>query len=224
MSSRTRFFESSVGTKILIGATGSGLVIYLLVHIAGNLMVFLGQDAFNQYAAALAGNPLIPVIEVALLVIFVIHVYKTVAMYLANRKARPTSYVVKKRAGPPSRKSIASSTMILTGFWLLVFIIIHVRTFKFGEHYERNGVVDLYRIEMETFANPLTVAFYVVSMLLVGSHLWHGASSAFQSLGLDHPKWTPRILAAAKVLAAAVAGGFIVIALWAYLFAQRGAL
>jgi len=224
MSSRSRFFESSVGTKILIGATGFGLVVYLLVHIAGNLMVFFGRDAFNQYAATLAGNPLIPAIEVALLIIFLIHIYKTVAMYLANRKARPTPYVVKKRAGPPSRKSAASSTMILTGLWLLAFIIIHVRTFRFGEHYERNGVTDLYRIEMETFASPLTVAFYVVSMLLVGSHLWHGASSAFQSLGLDHPKWTPRILAGAKALAAAVAGGFIVIALWAYLVARRGTL
>jgi succinate dehydrogenase / fumarate reductase cytochrome b subunit len=224
MSSRTRFFGSSVGTKILIGATGLGLVIYLLVHIAGNVMVFLGQDAFNQYAATLAGNPLIPAIEVALLVIFLIHIYRTVAMYLANRKARPTPYVVKKRAGPPSRKSAASSTMILTGLWLLAFIIIHVKTFRFGEHYERNGVVDLYRIEMETFASPLTVAFYVVSMLLVGSHLWHGASSAFQSLGLENPKWTPRILAAAKVLAAGIAGGFIVIALWAYLVARQGSL
>lgn len=216
MSSRTQFLESSVGSKILIGLTGLGLVLYLIVHIAGNLVVFLGQDAFNQYAHTLSSNPAIILIELGLLAIFLVHVYKTVTMVVANRKARPVPYVVKKRAGSPSRKSTASSTMILSGLWLLAFIVSHVRTFRFGAHYERNGINDLYRVEMETFSNPLTVAFYVLSMLLVGSHLWHGASSAFQSLGLDHPTWTPRILAAAKVFAFGVAGGFIVIAFWAY--------
>jgi succinate dehydrogenase / fumarate reductase cytochrome b subunit len=69
---------------------------------------------------------------------------------------------------------------------------------------------------MDNFSNPLTVGFYVLSMLVVGSHLWHGASSTFQSLGLDHPRWTPRILALGRVAAVVIAGGFIIIALWAY--------
>jgi succinate dehydrogenase / fumarate reductase cytochrome b subunit len=69
---------------------------------------------------------------------------------------------------------------------------------------------------MENFSNPLTVAFYVLSMLVVGSHLWHGASSAVQSLGVDNPKWTPRALAAGKIIAVLIAGGFIAIALWAH--------
>jgi succinate dehydrogenase / fumarate reductase cytochrome b subunit len=74
---------------------------------------------------------------------------------------------------------------------------------------------------MENFSNPLTVAFYVVSMVLVGSHLWHGIASALQSLGLDHPTWTPRILRTTKVVASIIAGGFIVIALWAHLAGGR---
>ena len=69
---------------------------------------------------------------------------------------------------------------------------------------------------MAVFANPLMTAFYIVSMLVVGSHLWHGVSSGFQSLGLTHPRWTPRLLLAGKVLAVLVAGAFIVIAVWAY--------
>jgi succinate dehydrogenase / fumarate reductase cytochrome b subunit len=69
---------------------------------------------------------------------------------------------------------------------------------------------------MENFSNPLTVAFYVVSMLVVGSHLWHGVGSSFQSLGIDSPAWTPRILAAGKIAAVVIAGGFIVIAIWAF--------
>ncbi len=108
--------------------------------------------------------------------------------------------------------------MIFSGLWLLVFVIIHVMTFKYGTEYQSaDGVRDLYRLEMENFSNPLTVGLYVLSMLVVGSHLWHGASSSFQSLGFDHPRWTPRILAAGKTLAVVIAGGFIIIALWAYL-------
>jgi succinate dehydrogenase / fumarate reductase cytochrome b subunit len=70
---------------------------------------------------------------------------------------------------------------------------------------------------MEIFSNPLLVVFYILSMIVVGSHLWHGVSSGFQSLGVDHPRVTPKLLLAGKVLAVLIAGGFIVIAAWAYL-------
>ncbi len=219
MSSRTRLGDSSVGTKLLIGATGLFLVLYLIVHIAGNLMVFGGAEFFNKYAGALSSNPLIPIIEVVLLVGFLVHIFKTIRMVVTNRAARPVDYQMKRPAGGPSRKSLASTTMILSGLWLLVFVVIHVRTFKFGAHYRTlDGLVDLYRLEMETFRSPVTVAFYVLSMLVVGSHVFHGASSAFQSLGASHPHWTPRIVVAGKLLATGISGGFIVIALWAHLF------
>lgn len=223
MSSRIRVFSTSVGTKLLIGVTGLALFLYLITHIAGNALIFFGPATFNQYAHALTSNPLIPVIEVGLVLIFLIHVYKTVTMYLGNQQARPVGYAMKKRQGPPSRKSFASSTMIVSGLWLLIFIVIHVKAFKYGTEYEGiGGVRDLYRTEMESFASPLTVGFYVLSMLVVGSHLWHGASSAFQSLGLDHPRWTPALLRITRILAVVIAGGFIVIALWAYFAGQVG--
>src|SRR3954471_24447651 len=218
MSSRIRVFATSVGTKLLIGITGLALFLYLITHIAGNALVFFGPTTFNQYAHTLTSNPLIPVIEVGLLLIFLLHVYKTVTMYLGNQQARPLAYKMKKSQGRPSRKTFASSTMIFSGLWLLIFVIMHVKAFKYGLDYEAaNGVRDLYRVEMETFRSPLTVTFYVLSMLVVGSHLWHGGSSKFPSLGLDHPRWTPRILAVTKLLAAIIAGGFIVIVLWAHL-------
>lgn len=218
MSSRLRTFSSSVGTKILIGITGLALFLYLVIHIAGNLMVFFGPAVFNKYAYTLEGNPLIPVIEIGLLAIFLVHVYKTVRNFLLNQQARPVRYEKKRYAGPPSRKTIASSTMIFSGLWLLVFVIIHVKAFRYGTEYEwPAGGRDLYRLEMENFANPLTVGFYVLSMLVVGSHLYHGIASSFQSLGADQPRWTPRILAASKVIAVLIAGGFAVIAVWAYL-------
>jgi succinate dehydrogenase / fumarate reductase cytochrome b subunit len=223
MSSRIRVFSTTVGTKLLIGLTGLALFIYLITHIAGNALVFLGPTIFNQYAHTLESNPLIPVIEIGLLLIFLLHIYRTITMYLGNQQARPVRYTMKKWQGPPSRKTFASSTMIFSGLWLLIFVIIHVRAFRYGAEYETAaGVRDLYRLEMENFTNPLMVAFYVLSMLVVGSHLWHGASSAIQSLGLDHPRWTPRIRAFGKVMAVVIAGGFIVIAVWAHFAGQVG--
>jgi succinate dehydrogenase / fumarate reductase cytochrome b subunit len=215
--SRLRVFDSSVGTKILIGFTGLALFAYLIIHVAGNLLVFFGPAFFNKYAFTLESNPLIPVIEIGLLLIFLIHVYKTVKMTLANLQARPVRYARKAYAGPPSRKSLASSTMIVSGLWLLLFVIIHVRAFRYGTEYEwPAGGRDLYRLEMENFRNPLVVGFYVLSMFVVGSHLWHGIASGFQSLGVDRPAWTRIVLPAGKVVAVLIAGGFIVIALWAH--------
>ena len=220
-SSRLRVFDSSVGTKILIGVTGLALFLYLVIHVAGNLLVFLGPAFFNKYAFTLEANPLIPVIEVGLLLIFLVHVYKTVKMFLANQQARPVNYARKAYAGPPSRKSLASSTMIASGLWLLVFVIVHVKAFRYGTEYEwAAGGRDLYRLEMENFRSPLVVGFYVLSMFVVGSHLWHGISSGFQSLGIDRPAWTRIVLPAGKVIAVLIASGFIVIALWAH-FAGR---
>jgi len=195
MSSRLRVFGSSVGTKILIGVTGLALFLYLIIHIVGNVMVFFGPAVFNRYAYVLEANPLLPIVEIGLLLIFLIHVYKTVKMFLNNQQARPIGYAMKKFAGPPSRKTIASTTMIVSGLWLLIFVIIHVKAFRYGEdHPWPAGGRDLYRLEMDNFANPLVVGFYVLSMIVVGSHLWHGVASSFQSLGADRPGWTPRVL------------------------------
>lgn len=218
MSQRTGVFSTSVGQKIVIGVTGFALFLYLLIHIAGNLMIFFGPAFFNKYAYTLEANPLLPVIELGLLAIFLMHVYKTIQMFLGNQSTRPAKYEMKRTAGKPSRKSLASSTMIVSGLWLLVFIIIHVKAFRFSPEYEwPAGGRDLYRQELEALSNPLIVGFYVLSMVVVGSHLWHGISSALQSLGLDHPVWTPRVLAAAKVIAFLIAAGFMIIAVWVYL-------
>ncbi len=219
MASRTPFFSSSVGTKVLIGITGFALFLYLVIHIAGNLLVFFGPAVFNQYAYMMEErNPLLPVIELLLLAVFLVHVYKTVRMFLSNQSARPVRYAQKKPAGRPSRKSLASSTMIVSGLWLLAFLIVHVKAFRFSPTYPwGDGGRDLYRQEMENLSNPFVAGFYVLSMIVVGSHLWHGISSALQSLGLDHPRWTPRVLTAGKLFAVAIAGAFIVIAVWVYL-------
>jgi succinate dehydrogenase / fumarate reductase cytochrome b subunit len=216
MSSRPRLFESSVGTKLLIGATGFFLFLYLIIHVGGNLVVFAGPDLYNRYAAALAGNPLIPLIEAVLLLGLLTHAFKAVTMFFQNRAARPVAYVKKRSAGHTSRKSFASTTMILSGLWLIAFLVIHVKAFRFGTEYERDGLHDLYRLEFENLQSPLMVGFYLLSMLVVFSHLWHGIASSLQSLGVDHPVWTPRIQIFGKLMAILIAGGFMAIVVWVY--------
>jgi succinate dehydrogenase / fumarate reductase cytochrome b subunit len=207
---------------LIIGVTGVLLFLYLILHIAGNLMVFLGPDLFNTYSHALISNPLVVPIEIGLLVIFLIHLFKAIRMTFANQQARPDKYVKKEWAGGTSQKNAASSSMILTGLALLIFVPIHVWTFKYGAFYDYgDGVRDLYRLEMENFSSPITVALYVAAMVLVGLHLWHGVGSSFQSLGLNGPRFTPAIRRIGKVSAVVIAGGFIVIALWAFLWGGR---
>src|SRR5437660_4311001 len=103
MSQRVRLFSSSVGTKIIIGLSGLFLVLYLVIHLVGNVLVFFGPQVFNNYAYNMeVRNPTLPLLEIAILLGFLAHIYKTIAMYVANQSARPVAYTLKKRAGPPS--------------------------------------------------------------------------------------------------------------------------
>jgi succinate dehydrogenase / fumarate reductase cytochrome b subunit len=214
-----RLFSSSVGTKLLIGATGAALFVYMVLHLAGNALIFAGPEVFNEYSHTLISNPLIIPIEIGLLAIFLVHIYKAVRMYMANTAARPVAYGKKEMAGHTSRKSFASSTMIWSGLFILVFVIIHVKQFKFGSWYQTvsdNAVRDLFRTEVEVFQNPLWVVVYVVATLLVGLHLRHGIASAFQSLGLDHPVYTRRLTWLGIGFAVLIGVGLATIPVWVY--------
>jgi succinate dehydrogenase / fumarate reductase cytochrome b subunit len=222
MTTRRSPLGSLVTTKLIIGVTGILLFAYLILHIAGNLIVFFGPDTFNNYSHALISNPLVVPVEIGLLVVFLIHLFKAIRMTFVNQEARPHKYANKAWAGGASQKSVASSTMILTGLAILVFVPIHVWQFKYGTHYDfGEGVRDLYRTEFENFRSPVAVALYVGMMVLVGLHLWHGVGSSFQSLGLNGPRFTPFIRKLGKVSAVVIAGGFIVIALWVFFVGAR---
>jgi succinate dehydrogenase cytochrome b subunit len=213
-----RTFSSSVGTKLLIGVTGLLLFAYLILHLVGNLMVFAGGETFNHYAHALISNPLVIPAEIGLLLIFLLHIYKTVTMWAANQRARTIGYEKKTWAGHTSRKSLASTTMIWTGVVTLAFVVVHLAQMKFGAWYEigEPPIRDLYRTEVEIFSSPLWVGIYVVCMVLIGFHLRHGIASAFQSVGADHPVYTKRIVVLGTLLAVLIGGGFAVIPLWVY--------
>lgn len=214
-----RVFSSSIGTKWLIGLTGLGLFAYLILHLIGNALILAGPATFNEYAHRLISNPLIVPVEIGLLAIFLLHVYKAITNYLANRAARPVGYATKKHAGHTSRKSVASSTMIWSGLTILFFVVVHVKQFKYGAWYGTVGnssTRDLARTEFEVFSRPLWVTFYVVSTLIVGLHLRHGISSSFQSIGFDHPIYTRRLTTWGIVFAAIIGVGLACIPVWVY--------
>ena len=164
---------------------------YLVLHLAGNALIFFGQEAFNEYAHTLISNPLVVPIEIGLLLIFLLHIYKTVRMWLANQAARPVGYAKKAtgRAHEPQERRLDDDDLVGSGdrwsSWSSTSSSSSSAAFYLVAG--SDAVRDLYRTEIEVFQQPLWVAFYVICTLLVGLHLRHGIASAFQSLGLDHP-------------------------------------
>jgi succinate dehydrogenase / fumarate reductase cytochrome b subunit len=218
-------FSSSVGSKFLIAVTGLFLVIFLVAHLAGNLLFLAGPAAFNEYSHKLISNPLVYVAEAGLVAIFLLHVFKTVALVIGGYSARPERYARKKWAktkNDRSRKTLASSTMIVTGTILLLFVVTHLATFKFGTYYETaEGIRDLYRLQLAVFSRPAYVAFYLVSMGIVVFHLWHGVSSALQSFGVNSDTWTPRLMLIGRGLALAIGLGFAILPIYTFMIGAR---
>jgi succinate dehydrogenase / fumarate reductase cytochrome b subunit len=201
--------------------TGLLLIGFLVVHLAGNLLVFSSNHAFNEYSAKLIHNPLIYGAEVGLLLLFVGHFLSGISVTLRNWAARPQAYLKKERAGHTSHKSLASTTMIWTGLVVLAFVPLHLYTFKYGPDYASAAdpnVRDLYRLVMEVFRNPLQVVWYVAAMLLVGFHLWHGFGSAFETLGVSYR--TP-LRRCGQALAVVLAGGFLIIPVVIYMMGGK---
>jgi succinate dehydrogenase / fumarate reductase, cytochrome b subunit len=212
MSSLSRFLSSSVGTKILVALTGLGFAAFLLTHLAANLLVLVDPHGYNEYSHKLISNPLIYIAEAGLVVLFLVHAFKATMVTLRNREARGRGYALKRRAGHTSRKSLASSTMIVTGIWLLLFVVVHLKTFKFGPWYDTpDGMRDLSRLVHEVYREPLHVAFYVLSMGVVGMHLSWGLSSAFQSMCVEHSRYNGFIRGAGLAVAIVMAAGFALI-------------
>ena len=206
------FLESSIGKKIAVALAGLLLCGFLITHLAGNLFMFRGQESFNNYATMLESNPLLPLAEGGLLVLFLIHIALSLRARLADAAARPTAYQVYK--GKDARTP-GSRTMALTGSLILAFIVIHVATVK----YRIGGAKgpDLFAHVTRWFANPLYSAFYVLAVAGVALHLSHGVQSALQTFGVSHPRYTPLIKAAGLAFAGLMFLGFSSMPVYFYL-------
>lgn len=238
-------FRTSIGRKILTGITGLALVLFVILHMAGNLTYFSGDPgAYNLYADKLISlGPLLIMAEILLLAAFLLHAYLGVSIYLGKRRARRQGYRKYRTAGGNSKQTLSSRSMIFTGIVLLVFLVIHLNTFKFGPGIEdgyfadAHGVAveeldfgpdetavvggevvvrDLRRLVTEKFQHWYYAFGYVAVMVLLGLHLRHGVWSAFQSLGAMNPRLTPVVYSLGGVLAVLIALGFLVLPLYIF--------
>ena len=220
--------SSSVGRKYLMAISGLSLVGFVIMHLIGNLTLLIpGGEAFNAYASKLESlGPVLYVMEIGLVLFFLIHIKMAIQVKLKNNSARPEKYAhASVSKGGNSKSNISSRNMIVTGIVLLVFLILHIRFFKFGpgiaEGYKielaGHEVRDLYRLVHESFQSTGLVAFYVFVMLLLGLHLRHGFWSAFQSLGLQNPRFSKPIYALGILLAVALSIGFLILPIYLHM-------
>ena len=219
MSSRLKtFISKSIAKKQVMGITGLMLCGFLVTHLAGNLLIFVGADAFNQYAHALVSNPFIYVAEAGLALIFLTHIALAVRLSYENNKARPQKYYMKRHTGRGA--TFASASMPYTGILALIFTVIHILNFKFGPVYDTtvDGVAmrDLYRTVIEYFQSPLHILWYVFALLAIGVHVSHGFWSAFQSLGFNHPRYTPGLQIFSKLFGVLITIGFSALPIYCY--------
>jgi succinate dehydrogenase / fumarate reductase cytochrome b subunit len=197
-------YRSSIGKKSIMAASGLLLSLFLLTHLLGNSVSFLGRDAFNAYAAKLhsVGN-FIYVFEIGLLTLFLVHIFTGIILYLENLQARPSRYSVSTSEGG---RSWGSRTMPYTGVIIIVFIIVHLLNFHFTD--KSVPVADLVR---ELLSRPGLASFYMVSLLAVALHLSHGAWSLFQTVGMNHDKYNGLLLKGALAFSILVGTVFILI-------------
>ncbi len=199
-----RLYQSSVGKKSIMAASGILLVLFLFTHLLGNSAAFLGRAAFNSYAEKLHSlGALVYVFELCLLLVFSIHIFTGVILYFENLQARPSRYNVNKDDGD---RSWGSRTMPYTGLIIIVFIIVHLANFHFTD--KSILVADLVR---NLLSKPALAAFYIFSLLGVALHVSHGFWSMFQSLGLNHPKYNGLIRTGALTFSILVGTVFILI-------------
>ncbi len=226
MASIGSALASSVGRKILMSLTGIVMLGFVIGHLVGNLQLLSGDaDVFNRYGHFLISlGGLLILAELFLIVCLVIHVITAISITRGKKAARPQAYKKLKSAGGASRKTLGSSTMIYTGILILVFMVIHVRAFKYGPA-EAEGYVtiidgvevrDLHRMVFETFQQPVPVIVYVIAMIALGIHLSHAFWSALQSLGIYHERYTPLLFSAGRALAVLISLGFLIIPIWIY--------
>jgi succinate dehydrogenase / fumarate reductase, cytochrome b subunit len=200
------FYTSTTGKKAVMAASGCILFLFVVGHLIGNLQIYEGPEKLNRYAVLLRSMPaLLWAVRVVLLAMVLLHIWTSVQLAACNMGARPVGYRKKKATG----SSYASRTMYWSGPIILAFVIYHLLDFTFGKvnpHFEPG---DVYGNVVASFQVIPVAAFYILAMLLLCLHLYHGLWSMFQSLGIAHPRYTPMLRRGAAVAATLIAVGNI---------------
>ncbi len=206
---------TSILKKTLMAATGLVWVLFIIGHLLGNLLIMVGPETYNAYAYKLVSNPLIYPAEVLLVIFLLTHVFSAWRVTNENNAARPQRYAVK--AASTGSSTLASRTMWYGGVILLLFLIIHLIMFKFGDHEGEHG---LWGLVVRSFHNPLISIGYIIAMIPLGLHLSHGFSSALQTLSAIQPQWYKGFKQAGQALGWLLAIGYILLPIWAWFFAE----
>ena len=240
-------FNTTIAKKLLMAVTGLAMVLFLIGHLVGNLQLLWSSDQFNAYAKFLTAQPIVILVELGLMAILALHVVDAFVLLRQNYNARPVPYHSKtwgRTKSPRSKKTWASTLMMWSGIFILVFIIGHVWHFKYhhpvvspvvagghdagivvgvggagvgaaGEAGEQVGGVDvLAQMVVNEFRDWKVSGIYILSMLILGAHLYHAISSAMTSLGGNHPRYQKLIMWAGNAFTAAITFGFLAIPLW----------
>jgi succinate dehydrogenase / fumarate reductase cytochrome b subunit len=206
-----RFYEAPIGKKAVMAITGVMLVGYVFAHLLGNLQIYSSDaEQINRYAGFLhnpANAAALWAARSVLLLAVVLHIIAAIQLWLQNRAARPVGYV--KKADLPA--SYAARTMIWSGPIVGAFVIFHVLHLTAGKVLELRelgpNMPDVRYNVITGFSNPWVSGFYILAMILLCLHLYHGMWSMFQSLGISHPRYSALVKKAAAVLAVLVAVG-----------------
>lgn len=191
---------------MIVAVTGVILILFIIGHLLGNLLIFLGPEWINGYSEHLHSlGPILWAIRVFLIIVVVAHIYYTIRLATENRAARRTRYQRREFV----KATLASRTMVMSGLILLAFIVYHLLHFTarvtdprfLALPMDPLGHYDVYSMMVLGFSSPLISGFYILAMFLLCLHLSHGSSSFFQSLGLNNKKLTPRLAVLGRVFA-----------------------
>jgi len=218
------FFRSSIGQKIIMSLTGLFLISFLTIHLLGNLLLLSndGGVAFNAYAYFMTHNPLIKTVSFGLYFFILLHAIQGTVMMFSNKSAKGSKYAV----SPKETGSWASKNMGMLGILIFAFIMIHMGDFWFKMKIGSlpmveiasidEPVADLYGRVNLAYKNLLIVILYLIGLIALAFHLSHGFSSAFQTLGLRHKKYTPLITFLGSAYSILIPLGFAIIPLYIY--------
>ena len=214
------FWQSSVGKKVVMGVTGLILVAYLITHVLANLLVFDGPDRINRYATLLhASGAALWGARLVLLAALILHVVAATQLTLRSRAARPVSYAGGR---DPQVSTFAARTIRWGGVVILLFLIYHILHFTTGAAHPDFVELNPYHNVTTGFRNPFVAAVYLLAMLAVGLHLYHGVWSSGRSLGVSPPSPRPLHRTAALLLGVFVWLGFTAIVIAGFLGLIRG--
>jgi succinate dehydrogenase / fumarate reductase, cytochrome b subunit len=213
MTSCNRALGSSIGLKVQMALSGAVLVGFMITHLVGNGLIFAGQATLNNYAKALHDNvALLWLVRIVMLLAVPVHVVTAIRLTKLNRAARPIEYVQKNYR----KATFASRSMAASGMFLLVFLIFHLAHYTWrivDPAVNQIDASDVYRTMVTGFSSPITSLFYIIAVVLLGTHLSHGVSSIFQTLGINHPRWNPVIRKLGPLAGVIFVVGFVLIPL-----------